>query len=161
MSCFVVKSSEKQPILQFEGTSYCGVRRFRLVLALSRVVSFFLGFKNQSPDWKHPLRPRERPLVIIPLAPLGFFCSASSSVGLEGSFGLVSSPTQWVELIEWWNLTSFECVLDMRHWELIWSKLRFYFMSGITLDIVVFFLWRTSYWSIEDKTYKKVERNPF
>ena len=32
---------------------------------------------------------------------------------LEGSFGLVSSPTQWVELIEWWNLTSFECVLDI------------------------------------------------
>jgi len=43
----------------------------------------------------------------------------------------------------------------------VWSKLRFYFMSGITLDIVVVFLWRTSYWSIEDKTYKKVERNPF
>ena len=50
MSCFVVKSSEKRPILQFEGTSYCGVRRFGLVLALSRVVSFFLGFKNQSLD---------------------------------------------------------------------------------------------------------------
>ena len=113
MSCFVVKSSEKRPILQFEGTSYCGVRRFGLVLALSRVVSFFLGFKNQSLDWKHPRRSRERPLVIIPLAPLGFFCSASSSVELEGSFGLVSSPTQWVELIEWWNLTSFECVLDL------------------------------------------------
>ena len=30
------------------------------------------------------------------------------------------------------------------NWELIWSKLRFYFMSGITLDIVVFSLWRTS-----------------
>ena len=56
MSCFVVKSSEKRPILQFEGTSYCGVRRFGLVLALSRVVSFFLGFKNQSLDWKHPRR---------------------------------------------------------------------------------------------------------
>ena len=113
MSCFVVKSSEKRPILQFEGTSYCGVRRFGLVLALSRVVSFFLGFKNQSLDWKHPRRPRERPLVIIPLAPLGFFGLASSSVELDGSFGLVSSPTQWVELIEWWNLTSFECVLDI------------------------------------------------
>ena len=43
----------------------------------------------------------------------GFFCWVSSSVELEGSFGLVSSPTQWVELIEWWNLTSFECVLDI------------------------------------------------
>ena len=99
MSCFVVKSSEKRPILQFEGTSYCGVRRFGLVLALSRVVSFFLGFKNQSLDWKHPRRPRERPLVIIPLAPLGFFCSASSKVELEVSFGLVSSPTQ--EVVNW------------------------------------------------------------
>ena len=49
----------------------------------------------------------------------------------------------------------------MRHWQLIRSKLGFYFSSGITLDICVFFLWRTPYWSIEDKTYKKVERNPF
>ena len=49
----------------------------------------------------------------------------------------------------------------MRHWQLIRSKLGFYFSSGITLDIDVIFLWRTSYWSIEDKTYKKVERNPF
>ena len=52
-------------------------------------------------------------------------------------------------------------LLFKRHWQLIWSKLGFYFSSGITLDIDVFFLWRTSYWSIEDKTYKKVERNPF
>ena len=44
---------------------------------------------------------------------------------------------------------------------LIRSKLEFYFSSGITLDIDVFFLWGTSYWSIKDKTYKKVERNPF
>ena len=51
--------------------------------------------------------------------------------------------------------------LVMMHWQLIWSKLGFYFSSGITLDIDVFFLWRTSYWSIKDKTYKKVERNPF
>ena len=51
--------------------------------------------------------------------------------------------------------------INKRHWQLIWSKLGFSFMSGITLDIVVFFLWRTSSWSIEDKTYKKVERNPF
>ena len=43
----------------------------------------------------------------------GFFCWVSSSVELEGSFGLVSSPTQWVELIEWWNLTSFESDLDL------------------------------------------------
>ena len=49
----------------------------------------------------------------------------------------------------------------MRHWQLIRSKLGLYFSSGITLDIDDFFLWRTSYWSIEDKTYKKVERNPF
>ena len=33
-------------------------------------------------------------------------------------------------------------------------------MSGITLDIVVVFLWRTSYWSIEDKTYKKLKEIP-
>ena len=49
----------------------------------------------------------------------------------------------------------------MRHWQLIWSKLGFYFSSGITLDIDVFFLWRISYWSIEDKTYKKSWKNPF
>ena len=49
----------------------------------------------------------------------------------------------------------------MRHWQLIWSKLGFYFSFGITLDVDAFFLWRTSYWYIEDKTYKKVERNPF
>ena len=49
---------------------------------------------------------------------------------------------------------------DKRHWQLIWSKLGFYFSSGITLDIDVFFLWRTSYWSIEDKTYKQVEKIP-
>ena len=100
MSCFVVKSSEKRPILQFEGTSYCGVRRFGLVLALSRVVSFFLGFKNQSLDWKHPRRPRERPLVIIPLAPLGFFCWASSSVGLNERFWFSQfpQPNGWSQL---------------------------------------------------------------
>ena len=40
----------------------------------------------------------------------------------------------------------------MRHWQLIWSKLGFYFSSGITSDIDVIFLWRTSYWSIEYKT---------
>ena len=51
--------------------------------------------------------------------------------------------------------------IHIRHWQLIRSKLGFYFSSGITLDIDVIFLWRTSYWSIEDKTYKKVERNPF
>ena len=50
--------------------------------------------------------------------------------------------------------------LDMRHWQLIRSKLGFYFSSGITLDIDVFFLLHTSYWSVEDKTYKTVERNP-
>ena len=48
----------------------------------------------------------------------------------------------------------------MRHWQLIWSKLGFYFSSGITLDIDVIFLWRTSYWSIEDKTYKKMKKIP-
>ena len=52
-------------------------------------------------------------------------------------------------------------LIDMRHLQLIQSKLGFYFSSGITLDIDVLFRWRTSYWSIEDKTYKKVERNPF
>ena len=41
----------------------------------------------------------------------------------------------------------------MRHWQLIWSKLGFYFSSGTMLDIDVIFLWRTSYWSIEYKTY--------
>ena len=51
--------------------------------------------------------------------------------------------------------------IHIRHWQLIRSKLGFYFSSGITLDIDVIFLWRTSYWSIEDKTYKKDERNPF
>ena len=52
-------------------------------------------------------------------------------------------------------------LIDMRHLQLIQSKLGFYFSSGITLDIDVLFCWRTSYWSIEDKTYKKVERNLF
>ena len=47
------------------------------------------------------------------------------------------------------------------HWQLIRSKLGFYFSSGITLYIDVIFLLCTFYWSIEDKTYKKVERNPF
>ena len=47
------------------------------------------------------------------------------------------------------------------HWQLIRSKLGFYFSSGITLDIDVFFLWHTSYISNEDKTCKNVEKNPF
>ena len=45
----------------------------------------------------------------------------------------------------------------MRHWQPIRSKLGFYFRSGITLDIYVIFLWRTFYWSIEDKTHKKLK----
>ena len=49
----------------------------------------------------------------------------------------------------------------MRHWQLILTKLGLYFSSVITLDIDDFFLWRTSFWSIEGKTYKKVEGNPF
>ena len=56
---------------------------------------------------------------------------------------------------QWWRYHR------MRHWQLIRSKLGFYFSSGKTLDIDIIFLWSTSYWSIEDKTYKKVERNPF
>ena len=48
----------------------------------------------------------------------------------------------------------------MSHWQLIRSKLGFSFSSGITLDIDVFFLWPTSYWSIEDKTYKKLKEIP-
>ena len=51
-----------------------------------------------------------------------------------------------------WNL--FQIVgfvkIDTRHWQLIRSKLGFYFSCGITLDIDVFFLWWTSYWSIEE-----------
>ena len=43
--------------------------------------------------------------------------------------------------------------------QLIQSELGLYFSSGTKLDIYVF--WRTSYWSIEDKAYKKVERSPF
>ena len=57
MSCFVVKSSEKRPILQFEGTSYFGVRGFRPFLALSRVVSFFRCFWNR-PLLKTSFKPR-------------------------------------------------------------------------------------------------------
>ena len=56
-------------------------------------------------------------------------------------------------------------LVHMRHWQLIWSKLRFYFMSDITLDIVVVFLWRTSYWSIKVPTWLKqvaeVQLQPF
>ena len=50
--------------------------------------------------------------------------------------------------------------VSKRHWQLILGKLGFYFSYGITLDIDVVLFWPTSYWSIEDKTYKKVERNP-
>ena len=51
-------------------------------------------------------------------------------------------------------------LLHMRHWQLIRSKLGFYISSGITLDIDVISLWRTSYWSIEDKKYKKLKEIP-
>ena len=43
-----------------------------------------------------------------------------------------------------WGHLKFAEGIYMINWELIWSKLRFYFMSGIPLDIVVFSLWRTS-----------------
>ena len=49
----------------------------------------------------------------------------------------------------------------MRYCQLLLSKLGFYFSSCITSDVDVIFLPRTSYWSIEDRTYKKVERNTF
>ena len=51
--------------------------------------------------------------------------------------------------------------MDRIIWQSIWSKLASWTYSGITLDIKVLSLWRTSYWYIEDKTYKKFERNPF
>ena len=37
------------------------------------------------------------------------------------------------------SILSKACIGHMRHWQLIWSKLGFYFSSGITLDIDVFF----------------------
>ena len=60
-----------------------------------------------------------------------------------------------------WHSDTWCTEMYLRHWQLIRSKLGFYFSCGIALDIDVIFLWRTSFWSIEDKIYKKVERNPF
>ena len=89
---------------------------------------------------------------------------------LERYIAKIASVDRWLATIrnnriQWSmnlkNIAKTMALMLKRHWQLIWSKLGFYFSSGITLDIDVFFLWRTSYWSIEDKTYKKVERNPF
>ena len=60
----------------------------------------------------------------------------------------------WVKCV-----TKFSMV--KRHWQLILSELGFYFSSGVTLDIDVIFLWRTFYWSIEDKTYKEIPSKHF
>ena len=52
------------------------------------------------------------------------------------------------------------CIVYMIIWQSIWSKPASWTYSGITLDIKVFSLWRTSYWYIEDKTYKKLKEIP-
>ena len=96
------------------------------------------------------------------------FCSISTIFSHQINFVFHRYPENREKIFIWFSMWHFDCVLVLleiilyrRHWQLIRSKLGFYFSSGIKLDIDVIFLWHTSYWSIVDKTYKKVERNSF
>ena len=96
-----------------------------------------MGWRKK--NWSWPMRWRDQPTIVI---------CPTQHIGNTFFFTKYGCPF----------CTKLE--IHMRHWQPIWSKLVSYFSSGITLDIDVFFLWRTSYWSIEDKTYKKLKEIP-